>query len=164
MAEQVLVAGVGNIFFRDDGFGPAVAATLLKAEAGRLPPDARVVDYGIRGVHLTYDLLSGVSALVLVDAVPGDHAGTVTVREVDRSDLGDGGLDVHGMQPVAVLASLEPMGGTLPPTYVVGCVPDDISEGIGLSGPVAAAVDDAADIVAALVHDLCNRLVRPGIR
>ncbi|MCW2524427.1 MAG: hupD, partial [Frankiales bacterium] len=61
MKDNVLVAGIGNIFFRDDGFGPAVTAALA-AEAARrpLPDRVRVIDYGIRGLHLSYDLLGGV--------------------------------------------------------------------------------------------------------
>jgi hydrogenase maturation protease len=152
---RVLVAGIGNIFFRDDGFGPAVAAAML-ADAGALPPGVRVVDYGIRGMHLTYDLLDGVDALVLVDAVPTTSAGpgTVTVLEVGPDDLGPAEFDAHGMQPVAVLAGLGAMGGELPPTYVVGCAPADVSEGIGLSDLVRAAVDEAVGTVTELVHRL----------
>jgi hydrogenase maturation protease len=158
MTTSVLVAGVGNIFFRDDGFGPAVAAALLSS-AEPLPDGVRVVDYGIRGLHLTYDLLDHVDALVLVDAVParkGTEPGTITVLEVGPDDLGQGEFDAHGMQPVAVLASLGPMGGTLPPTYLVGCVPADVSEGMGLTDPVRAAVEEATTAVAELLRNLLD--------
>ncbi len=144
----VLVAGVGNLFLTDDGFGSEVARRLAAA-----PPsgDVKVVDYGIRGMHLAYDLLDGYDALVVVDAVPGDGApGDLSVLEVGEDDLGDGELDAHGMAPVAVLAGLAKLGGSLPPTYVVGCQPADVGEGIGLTPPVAAAVDGAIT----LVHDL----------
>ena len=125
----VLVAGVGNLFLTDDGFGSEVARRLAAA-----PPsgDVKVVDYGIRGMHLAYDLLDGYDALVVVDAVPGDGApGDLSVLEVGEDDLGDGELDAHGMAPVAVLAGLAKLGGSLPPTYVVGCQPADVGEGIG---------------------------------
>jgi hydrogenase maturation protease len=157
---RILVAGIGNIFFRDDGFGPAVAAAVL-ASGQRLPDGVVVVDYGIRGMHLTFDLLAGVDALVLVDAVPSNGAaaertpGSITVLRVGPDDLGGAEFDAHGMQPVSVLASLSSMSGALPPTYLVGCVPADTSEGIGLSEPVAAAVEPAT----AVVVELVNRLV-----
>lgn len=165
MTTRVLVAGIGNIFFRDDGFGPAVATALMSTGPDGLPEGVRVVDYGIRGMHLTYDLLDGVDALVLVDAMPARSSGTpsapgdLTVLQVGPDDLGPGEFDAHGMQPVAVLASLGSMGGELPPTYVVGCVPADISEGMGLSEAVAAAVEPAAVLVSDLVRKLVDDLV-----
>jgi len=106
-------------------------------------------------MHLAYDLLDGCAALVLVDAMPGGtEAGEVTVLEVGPDDLGQEEFDAHGMEPVAVLSSLGSLGGSLPPTYVVGCRPENLEEGIGLSAPVAAAVPIAVDTVIALVHRL----------
>jgi hydrogenase maturation protease len=163
---RVLVAGIGNIFFRDDGFGPAVA-TAIHASGQRLPDGVAVVDYGIRGMHLTFDLLDGVQALVIVDAIPStgpqaDRApGSISVLHVAAEDLGTAEFDAHGMQPVSVLASLASMGAALPPTHVVGCVPADTSEGIGLSEPVAGAVEPAAAVVTALVHRLIAEPIRP---
>jgi hydrogenase maturation protease len=143
--ERVLVAGVGNLFLTDDGFGSEVARRLA---ARRVPEGVKVVDYGIRGMHLAYDLLDGYEALVVVDALPGDGApGDLSVLEVGSADLGEGELDAHGMAPVAVLASLGQLGGSLPPTYVVGCQPADVGEGIGLSPAVAAAVEPAVELV-----------------
>lgn len=150
--KRVLVAGVGNIFHRDDGFGCEVARRL--ADVG-LPPEVRVVDYGIRGMHLAYDLLAGYDALLLVDAVPDrGQPGRLQVLEVGADDLAGGELDAHGMDPTAVLSNLEVLGGTLPRTVVVGCEAADTGDGIGLSEPVAAAVDDAVAAVVAVVDDL----------
>ena len=149
MTGRVLVAGVGNIFLGDDGFGPEVVRRLADRP---LPPDVRVVDYGIRGMHLAYDLLDGVDLLVLVDAAPrGGRPGEVVLLEVGAGHLGGGDFDAHGMEPTAMLASLGCLGGTLPRTYVVGCEPADTSEGIGLSPPVGAAVDGAVETVAGLL-------------
>lgn len=163
-AARVLVAGVGNIFLRDDGFGPEVARRLA-SDAGLLTSDVRVVDYGIRGMHLAYDLLDGVEVLVLVDAVPslsvsslegeeqpGSAAGSIRVMRIRSEDLdGRAALDPHGMNPAAVLGRLRTLGGELPTTYVVGCVPEDVSEGIGLSDAVSAAVPEAVSAVVSLV-------------
>lgn len=149
----VLVAGIGNLFLTDDGFGCEVARALAGAP---LPDGVRVVDYGIRGMHLAYDLLDGVDALVVVDALPGDGSpGDLTLLAVGPDDLGEGELDAHGMAPVSVLASLSQLGGTLPTTYVIGCQPADVGEGMGLTPAVAAAVEPAA----ALVLDLVQRVV-----
>jgi hydrogenase maturation protease len=149
MTKGVLVAGIGNIFLSDDGFGCEVARRLA---AQPLPESVTVTDYGIRGMHLAYELLDGYDGLVIVDALPrnGDP-GDVVVLEVDEDDIGSGDFDAHGMEPTAVLANLGSLGGTLPPTYVVGCEPADLGEGIGLSPEVEAAVDTAVTTVLELV-------------
>lgn len=150
MADRVLVAGIGNLFFGDDGFGPEVARRL--AQQDDLPAGVTVVDYGIRGMHLAYDLLDGYRALVVVDALPGTGpAGELTVLEVGPDDLGAADFDPHGMAPVAVLASVRQLGGRLPPTFVVGCRPASVEEGIGLSAAVAAAVPQAVAAVRTLL-------------
>jgi hydrogenase maturation protease len=149
---RILVAGVGNIFLADDGFGVEVAQRLL---ACPLPEGTKLMDVGIRGLHLAYELLDGYDLLVLVDALPLDEeAGTVVVFEPDLDQLPAGGMDAHGMDPQTVLALLRSLGGEVGRVLVVGCQPADLDERIGLSAPVAAAVDEA---VAAVL-----RLVRPG--
>ncbi|WP_062990592.1 hydrogenase maturation protease [Nocardia anaemiae] len=136
----VLIAGIGNIFLGDDGFGPEVVRRLPRH------PDAgvRAVDYGIRGMHLAYDLLDPWDALILVDAIP--DRGTPGMVEVFGAVPDDGDtahLDAHAMNPAAVFAGVRALGGVLPPTVVVGCQVACVDEGIGLSTPVAAAVDAA---------------------
>jgi hydrogenase maturation protease len=146
----VLVAGIGNLFSSDDGFGPEV----VRRMGERADDQVRVVDYGIRGMHLAYDLLDGYDALVIVDAVPRGEPGEITVLEVGPEDLGADDFDPHGMNPVAVLASLSSLGGTLPPTYVVGCCPASTADGIGLGTTVAAAVPLAVEAVDRLLDRL----------
>jgi len=153
---RVLVAGIGNLFLGDDGFGPEAARRLATEP---LPPDVRVVDYGIRGMHLAYDLLEGYEALVILDTLPRQGTpGDLVVLEVGPDDIGSGDFDAHGMEPTAVLASLGALGGRLPPTYVVGCEPADVEAAIGLSPPVAAAVDRAVTAV----RDLLDNQLHPG--
>ena len=152
MSTRVLVAGIGNLFLSDDGFGPEVVRRL--AVQGDLPASIKVVDYGIRGMHLAYDLLDGYEALVIVDTVPGDGPpGEIVVLEVGPDDLGAGDFDPHGMAPVSVLASLGQLGGTLPPTFVIGCRPETVEDGIGLSDAVSAAVPRALATVRELLRE-----------
>jgi hydrogenase maturation protease len=152
MSKGVLVAGVGNLFLSDDGFGSEVARRLVSRP---LPQGVKVVDYGIRGMHLAYDLLDGYDALVVVDAMPGNGSpGDISVLTVGPDDFGDGELDAHGMAPVAVLANLDKLGGTLPPTYVIGCQPATTEEGMGLTPAVSAAVESAVWLVLDLLKDL----------
>ena len=123
-------------------------------------PRVRVVDYGIRGMHLAYDLLDGCDALVLVDALPDRGSpGTLHVFEADHETLTAGiGLDAHAMDPAAVFSSLVALGGTPPYTVVIGCEVESVDEVMGLSETVAAAVPGAVqaieDIVARLLKDV----------
>jgi hydrogenase maturation protease len=158
---KTLVAGIGNIFLGDDGFGVEVADRL---STGPLPPGVRVADFGIRGVHLAYELLEGYDALVLVDAVPmGESPGTVALIEPDLDALarpdgaGDGEaptMDAHSMNPAVVLGMLSGLGGRVDRVVVVGCQPANLDEGIGLSPPVAAAVDRAVEAVGEVLLEL----------
>ncbi|MFC5889507.1 hydrogenase maturation protease [Kitasatospora sp. CM 4170] len=162
---RVLVAGVGNIFLGDDGFGVEAVRRL----AGRpLPEDVEVLDVGVRGVHLAYQLLDGYRMLVLVDATArGGEPGTVYLIEPDSGPVESSGgeasgparapvLDGHRMGPDAVLALLATLAagtGGSPPgqVLVVGCEPASLEEGIGLSAPVAAAVEEAVGVILRVV-------------
>jgi hydrogenase maturation protease len=147
---RTLVAGVGNIFFGDDGFGIEVARRLAERE---LPEGVTVADYGISGMHLAYDLASGFDRAILIDAMPrGGTPGTVYVVEPDQpAEPGSGCLDAHGIRPDAVLGLLGLLGEPAARTLIVGCEPASSDPGIGLSPPVAVAVDDAVRVVLELI-------------
>jgi hydrogenase maturation protease len=155
---KVLIAGVGNIFLTDDGFGSEV----LRQFADRPMPDGfRAVDFGIRGLHLTYELLAGYDVLVVVDAAPRSlQPGTVTLLQVDPTVVtgpGDGPLlDAHGMEPVAILRSLPALGGQIDRVFVLACEPAEVGEGLGLTEVVAAAVPEAVAALADLVDRLAD--------
>ncbi len=163
MTGRMLVAGVGNIFLGDDGFGVEVAGRLAKAD---LPDWVRVADYGISGMHLAYDLAEGYETAILIDASPQGHEpGTVFVMELEtgssaasagepgKSNRGNPLLDAHGMQPDVVLGMLDLLGADPGRVLLVGCEPASTEPEIGLSAPVAAAVDEAVRIVLDLVRD-----------
>ncbi|WP_101949509.1 hydrogenase maturation protease [Mycobacterium sp. 3519A] len=152
----MLVAGIGNIFLGDDGFGPEVMRHVPHRLAG---PRVELVDYGIKGMHLAYDLIDGCEALILIDAIPSRGApGTIHVFEADHESLtATTGLDAHAMDPGAVFASLNALGGTPPYTVVIGCEAANVDEGIGLSDEVAAAIPDAVHAL----EDVLGRLLAP---
>ena len=159
MPRRTLVACLGNIFLSDDGFGVEVARRLARED---LPNGTRVTDYGIRGMHLAYDLAEGWDATILVDAAQrGGEPGTVYVIEPERQPPTDAGagltesmlFDPHGMQPDAMLGLTGMLGTEAGRVLVVGCEPASVAEGIGLSEPVAAAVDEAARVVLDLVRE-----------
>ncbi|MGH3344279.1 MAG: hydrogenase maturation protease [Carbonactinosporaceae bacterium] len=163
---RVLVAGVGNVFLGDDGFGVEVAQRLA---AEPLPEGVEVADFGIRGVHLAYQLLDGYDLLILVDAVTrGEEPGTVYVIEPDLGAVEPAGrdappVDAHGMAPDAVLALLKTFGGSVRRALVVACEPADVEERMGLSPPVAGAVDRAVGAVRELLAEAAG-VTRPGCR
>jgi len=145
---RVLVAGVGNVFLGDDGFGVEVARRLAQ---GPLPPGVEVADIGIRGVHLAYQLLDGYDLLILVDAVArGAPPGTVFVIEPNPRTLAQE-LDAHGFDPASVLELARTLGSPLPRVLLVGCVPESTEEHLGLSPPVERAVDEAVRLVTRLL-------------
>jgi hydrogenase maturation protease len=149
----MMVAGVGNVFLGDDGFGVEVARRLASVA---LPEWVRVADFGIRGLHLAYELLDGgYATTVLVDVTPrGGEPGTVYLIEPDLGAPGapPARADAHGMHPEAVLALLRALGGSAGRVLIVGCEPARMEEEMGLSAPVARAVDEAVALVLEVVR------------
>ncbi len=159
MGKRVLVAGVGNIFLGDDGFGVEVVRRL----AGRdLPDCVEVKDFGIRGMDLAYALQDHYELVVFVDATPrGGEPGTLYLIEPEIEDDGEVSLDTHGMDPVKVIGLSRALGARPARTLVVGCEPQVILGGedydemlMELSGPVRAAVAEAVKMVESVVGKL----------
>jgi hydrogenase maturation protease len=148
MTGRTLVAGVGNVFMRDDAFGVEVVRLLA---SDPLPAGVEVRDFGIRGVHLVYELLNGCELFVLVDAAArGEPPGTVTVLEVELPDadrLDRPVMDAHSLAPDDIFALLASLGGRPGRSVVVACEPADISAGMGLTDPVREALPHAVRAV-----------------
>jgi hydrogenase maturation protease len=149
MTGRILVAGVGNIFQRDDAFGVEVIRRLVDWPA---PPGVEIADFGTRGVHLAYELLDGCDLLILVDvAARGEIPGTVSLIEVGPGAAAPSRkvplMDPHGLAPDAVFELVERLGADPGRALVVACEPADVSSGMGLSEPVAAAVPYAVRLV-----------------
>lgn len=161
---RALVAGIGNIFLGDDGFGVEVIGRLARE---RLPEGVEVLDVGTGSIHLAYQLLDGYDVLIVVDALPrGVEPGTVCVLQPDVDELQAAAeldppmCDGHSLEPVSVLTLLTALEARPPVTLVVGCEPADVGEGIGLSAAVERAVDDAVVMVHDLLETETGRLVR----
>jgi hydrogenase maturation protease len=155
---RVLVAGIGNIFLGDDGFGVEVARRL---EQRPLFPGVTLRDFGIRGMDLVYALGEGYDVVILLDAVPrGQAPGTLYVIEPQHDDDGAVSLDTHGMDPVRVLRLARELGPVPERVLVVGCEPEirpsgDDEELVGeLSEPVRAAINRAVELVESLLEEI----------
>jgi hydrogenase maturation protease len=146
----ILVAGIGNFFLGDDGFGVEVLRRLVRRP---LPAGVRAVDFGIRGVDLTYALLEDWDAAIFVDATPrGGEPGTLYVLE--PRDDGPPSIEAHAMDPARVLSLARELGPIPPVLRVVGCEPASVEEGIGLSPQVEAAVEPAIARIEGLIAEL----------
>ena len=156
--KQILVAGIGNAWLSDDGFGGEVVKRL---EARELPPGVTVTDFGTGGLDLAYEVMRGYDGLVLVDiSRQGGEPGTLYVMEPDEADIAAGiedgeMIDPHGMDPQTVLRFVRAVGGWPGKVVVIACEPAVVEEmGIGLSPDVGAAVDHAVALVATTIDEL----------
>jgi hydrogenase maturation protease len=148
---RVLVAGIGNIFRGDDGFGVEVVRRLADEQLGE---DIDIADFGIRGVHLAFEMASGrYTKVILVDAASrGQPPGTLYAIEPDDADGEAAVADAHSLTPAAVLTWVRRIGGQCR-VILVGCEPASMDESIGLSLPVRSALDGAVKMVRELVAE-----------
>jgi hydrogenase maturation protease len=157
--KRILVAGVGNIFLGDDGFGVEVVRRLAGRE---LPEGVEVADFGIRGMDLAYALQEDYEVVIFIDATPqGEKPGTVYLLEPEIEEGGEVSLDTHGMDPVRVIKLSRALGARPTRTLVVGCEPQAVVGGedyddmlMELSEPVQAAVEEAVKLVESLVEEI----------
>jgi len=155
---RILIAGIGNVFLGDDGFGVHVVRRLSETT---LPDGVDAVEFGIRGMDLAYALGDGYAAAIIVDLAPrGEEPGTLSVIDPDVDELRRVGVEGHGMDPVRVLALAKQLGPMPARTLVVACepdrVPDATSEDVddALGAVVADAVGRAVELVRSLIGDL----------
>jgi hydrogenase maturation protease len=155
---SILVAGVGNAWLRDDGFGGEVARRLAERE---LPPAVSVMDAGTGGLDLAYEVMRGYDALVILDVSrQGGEPGTLYVMEPDEDSvqgaIEDGEtINPHGMDPQTVLRFVKSIGAWPGRVIVIACEPAEVEEmGWGLSDEVRDAVDRAIDLVVETVGEL----------
>jgi hydrogenase maturation protease len=156
--KRILVAGIGNAWMKDDGFGGEVAKRLGERE---LPEEAAVFDFGTGGLDLAYEVMRGYDALILVDVSrQGGEPGTLYVMEAEEDDVEAGiedgqVLNPHGMDPQTVLRFVKTLGAWPGKVVVIACEPAVVEEmGLGLSDEVSGAVDRAVELVMSTVEEL----------
>ena len=153
-----MIAGVGNMFMKDDGFGGAVIRKMLDK---KLPEGVEIKDFGTGGLKLAYDLMKGYDGLILLDAsMRGEKPGTLYIIEPDENevnpDLEQGGsIDPHGADPATVLRFVKSIGSWPAKVLIVACEPETIEDfEIGLSEPVNAAIDKAVEMVDGIIKEI----------
>ncbi|MGH2918543.1 MAG: hydrogenase maturation protease [Solirubrobacteraceae bacterium] len=150
--KRVLIAGIGNAWQRDDGFGSEVAR---KLDHETLPDGVAVIDFGTGGLDLAYQAMNGYDAILMIDiSRQGGEPGTLYVMEVDEDEVAAGAvedgetLNPHGMDPETVLRFIKVMGSWPGKVVIVACEPQTIEEmGMGLSPVVEEAVQRAVTLV-----------------
>ena len=158
MKKRVMIAGVGNMFMKDDGFGGEVIRRILHKE---FPEGVEIKDFGTGGLKLAYDLMKGYDALILLDAsARGEQPGTLYVIEPNENEV-DGNLengtiiDPHGSDPATVLKFVKSVGAWPGKVLIVACEPQNTDDfEIGLSAPVSAAIDKAIELVQEIVEEI----------
>ncbi|MGI8952072.1 MAG: hydrogenase maturation protease [Chitinophagaceae bacterium] len=156
--KRVIIAGVGNMFMKDDGFGGAVIKKMMGKE---FPEGVEVKDFGTGGLKLAYDLMRGYDGLILLDASSrGEKPGTLYIIEPNENDIDadleqGGPIDPHGADPVTVLRFVKSIGSWPAKVLIVACEPETVDEfEIGLSDSVNASVDKAIEMVDEIIKNI----------
>ena len=162
--QKILVAGVGNVLQGDDGFGIELAHRLMERED--LSQSVKVIETGIGGMSLIQELMYGYNAIVILDAYKNNGTpGQLYLLEPvlpDMSDLSPHELrdyfsDTHYATPMRALNFLTHID-RLPETIrIIGCEPEELDDfRIGLSLPVAAAIEEAMQMVLTWIDSYLN--------
>jgi hydrogenase maturation protease len=156
--KRILVAGIGNAWLKDDGFGGEVVKRL---ESRELPEGAAVFDFGTGGLDLAYEVMRGYDALVLIDVSrQGGEPGTLYVMEAQKDEVEAGiedgqMINPHAMDPQTVLRFVKTLGAWPGKVVIVACEPAEVEEmGMGLSPEVESAVDAAVGVVIKTIEEL----------
>ncbi|PWC34379.1 HyaD/HybD family hydrogenase maturation endopeptidase [Azospirillum sp. TSO35-2] len=153
-AARILVLGIGNILWADEGFG---VRTVERLAAGwRFPDSVTLMDGGTQGLYLLPHL-EAADALIVVDAI--DYGLEPGTRRVFRGDdvpafLGAKKMSLHQTGFQEVLASAMFLGRCPERLILVGVQPECLEDyGGGLTGTVAAQVAPTIDVIRGILRD-----------
>jgi len=151
---EVLVLGIGNLLWADEGFGVRCVEQL--AAEWRVPQGVTVMDGGTQGLYLL-PYVQGAQRLIVFDAIDyGLPPGTMKCVEGDQVPrfMGAKKMSLHqtGFQEVIAAASLT---GQLPEQLLlIGVQPEELDDyGGSLRAVVKARLDDAVDMAVAALRD-----------
>ncbi len=148
---RILIAGIGDLLRKDDGFGPRV---IKKLEKLKLPDKVVVKDYGISCFELIFDL-KDFDEVVFVDAVDFDgKVGEIKLfkpkaRKMDKDEVVRSiKLSLHELELQGIIDLAYSLNVLPKKVLVVGCKPKDLGFGLDLSKEVEEAVDKAVKKIA----------------
>ncbi len=148
MAENIIVLGVGNILYSDDGFGIRVVQKLEAEYFDTIPDNVTVVDGGVLGINLL-GVISGADRLIVVDTIlnrgePGD------IHRLEGDAIPNRILGKNSMHQVDLLEALSlcKLIGNVPKTVIIGVEPKDIET---LNPELTPAIANNVDAVVKLI-------------
>ena len=156
-SKRILILGVGNVLFGDDGFGPAGADYILSN--CRIPDDVYVMDVGIGAGDILFNIALSPKKprkIIILDAVKmGKKPGTVFQLSIDNlpsSKLTD--FSTHFFPATTVLKDLRDQMGI--EMVIVACQAKRITKAVtqGLSDEVKKALPKAACMALELAKEV----------
>lgn len=162
MNGKILIAGIGNIFLGDDGFG--VAVTRQMAEQ-KLPPEVTVKDFGIRGFDLACALIEPWDLIILVDAAArGAEPGSVYVMEIDPDSQPPDAIiqNAHGLHPAGAIQLARSLGEIKARLVLVACEPNDFGGDDGRMG-LSTVVESTVESAVRMVEQIAGEFISEGV-
>lgn len=147
MTPRVLILGIGNVLWADEGFGVRCVETLANNHA--FDDNVRLLDGGTQGLYLL-PFLEEADILVVFDAVDyGLEPGTLKIVENDEvpAFMGAKKMSLHQTGFQDVIATAQLMGYCPETLLLIGCQPEELEDyGGGLRDVVAAQIDPSIRI------------------
>ncbi len=148
---NILIAGIGDILRKDDGFGPAVIKDLEKCAC--LPDNVVTRDYGTSSFDLLFDL-KDFDEVIFVDAIKSKGtAGEIKIFVPKVKKLNEEeivrliNMSLHEIELQKIIDLTSSLDILPKKVLILGCKPKDLSLGIGLSSEAKLAVEKAVEII-----------------
>jgi len=144
--KHIMVLGVGNLLFTDEGVGIHAVKTLL--ERYEFSQNVSIEDGGVLGINLL-GIISEADDLIVVDAIRNGGA-PGTLYRLEGDDIPKRILAKNSLHQVDLLEALTLCQALdkVPETVIVGVEPEDIETlSLELTPPVQEKMDDLIAMV-----------------
>lgn len=163
MQPSVLILGIGNVLWADEGFGVRCVERL--AARWSFGAGVTVLDGGTQGLYLL-PFMEGADRLIVFDAVDyGLPPGTMKIVEDEAvpAFMGAKKMSLHQTGFQDVIATAQLMGYCPERLLLIGCQPEELEDyGGGLRDVLAAQIDPAIEVALARLRDWGVEM-RPGM-
>ncbi|MFC1811592.1 HyaD/HybD family hydrogenase maturation endopeptidase [Thermodesulfobacteriota bacterium] len=147
-AQNIVILGIGNILFCDEGFGVRVIENLI--ERYDFPENVSVVDGGVLGMNLL-GVMSEADHLIVIDAVK-NKGKPGSLHRLERKDLPErirAKASLHEIDFLEALTMCQVLD-KVPETVILGVEPEDIETlGIELTSTTRSKIDPMIGMILA---------------